>query len=98
MTRTEYSEADKVREFVARHDMQYPVIIGSVVAYDDRESIRMETFQYLLRTALADTRTWGTPFNIIIVDGDIENPYVVTGEMKSDQVNDLIERTPSETR
>ena len=98
VTRTEYSEVDKVREFIARHDMQYPVIIGSVVAYDDRESIRMETFQYLLRTALADTRTWGTPFNIIIVDGDTENPYVVTGEMKSDQVNDLIERTLSETR
>ncbi len=98
VTRTEYSEVDKVSEFIARHDMQYPVMIGSVVAYDDRETIRMETFQYLLRTALADARKWGTPFNIIIVDGDIENPYIVTGEMKSDQVNDLIERALSPTR
>ncbi len=98
VTRTEYSEVDKVREFITRHKMQYPVIIGSVVAYDERETVRMETFQYLLRTALADSRKWGTPFNIIVVDGDIENPYVVTGEMKSDQVNDLIERALSRTR
>ena len=98
VTRTEYSELDKVREFIARHQMQYPVIIGSEIAYDDRETIRMETFQYLLRKALGDSRKWGTPFNIIVVDGDIENPYVVVGEMKSDQVNDLIERTLSGTQ
>jgi len=98
VTRTEYSEVDKVREFIARHQMQYPVIIGSEIAYDDRETIRMETFQYLLRKALGDSRKWGTPFNIIVVDGDIENPYVVVGEMKSDQVNDLIERTLSVTQ
>jgi thiol-disulfide isomerase/thioredoxin len=98
VTRTEYSEVDKVREFIARHKMQYPVIIGSIVAYDDRESIRMETFQYLLRKALGDSRKWGTPFNIIVIDGDIENPYIVVGEMKSDQMNELIERTLSGTQ
>jgi thiol-disulfide isomerase/thioredoxin len=98
VTRTEYSEVDKVREFIGRHEMKYPVIIGSIVAYDDRENIRMETFQYLLRNALGDSRKWGTPFNIIVIDGDIGNPYVVVGEMKSDQVNDLIERTLSGTQ
>ena len=98
VTRTEYSEVDKVRDFIAKHDMKYPVIIGSVVAYDERETIRMETFQYLLRKTIGDTRKWGTPFNIIIVDGDIENPYAVVGEMKSDQVNDLIERTLAGTQ
>ena len=76
--------------------MKYPVIIGSVVAYDDRETVRMETFQYLLRKTVGDTRKWGTPFNIIIVDGDVENPYVVVGEMISDQVNKLIQDTLSE--
>ncbi len=98
VTRTEYSEIDKVRDFIAKHDMKYPVIIGSVVAYDERETIRMETFQYLLRKTLGDSRKWGTPFNIIIVDGDVENPYVVVGEMKSDQVNDLIEQALAGTQ
>ncbi len=96
VTRTEYSAVDKVHEFIKKHDMKYPVIIGSVVAYDERETVRMETFQYLLRKTVGDTRKWGTPFNIIIVDGDVENPYVVVGEMISDQVNKLIEDTLSE--
>jgi len=95
VARTEYSEVDKVREFVDRHGLKFPVIIGSVVAFDERETIRMETFQYLLRNALGDARRWGTPFTIIVTDGDIDNPYVVVGEMKSDQVNDLIKRTLS---
>jgi len=98
VARTEYSEVEKVREFVARHDLKFPVIIGSIVAYDERETIRMETFQYVLRKALGDARKWGTPLNIIVVDGDIENPYVVVGEMKSDQINDLIERTLAGSR
>lgn len=93
VTRTEYSEVNKVRDFVSKHEMQYPVIIGSTVEYEERETIRLETFQYLLRNTLGDSRTWGTPFNIIIVKGDIENPYIVLGEMKSDQINDLIEKT-----
>ena len=98
VARTEYSEVDKVREFVARHDVKFPVIIGSVVAFDERETIRMETFQYVLRKALGDARRWGTPFTIIVANGDIDNPYVVVGEMKSDQVNDLIERTLAGSR
>lgn len=96
--RTEYSKLDKVRDFIKKHDIKYPVIIGSIVAYDKRETIRMETFQYLLRKTLGDTRKYGTPFNIIIVDGDIENPYVILGEMRSDQVNDLIEHTLAGTQ
>ena len=95
VARMEYSEVNKVMDFIQKHGIQYPVIIGSVVPYDDRETIRMETFQYLIRNTLNDTRKYGTPFNIIIVDGDIENPYIVIGEMKSDQINKLIEDTLS---
>jgi len=93
VTRTEYSEVEKVKVFVDKYKMPYPVIIGSVVAYSERQKIRLETFQYLLRSTLGDKRTWGTPFSVIIVNGDIENPYVVMGEMISDQVNQLIERS-----
>ena len=98
VARTEYSAVDKVHEFIEKHDMKYPVLIGSVVAYDERETLRMETFQYVLRKTVGDTRKWGTPFNIIIVDGDIENPYVVVGEMISEQVNRLIQDTLTEQK
>jgi ribosome biogenesis protein Nip4 len=92
VARSEYSEVDKMKAVVERHQTPYPVITGSVVAYNEREKIRLETFQYLLRSTLGDKRKWGTPFSIIVLNGDLENPYVVMGEMKSEQVNDLIER------
>lgn len=97
VARSEYSEVDKMKAVVEKHQTPYPVITGSVIAYNEREKIRLETFQYVLRNAMGDKRKWGTPFSIIVLNGDLENLYVVLGEMKSDQVNDLIERTLSGT-
>jgi peroxiredoxin len=91
--RSEYSDVEKMKAVIERHHTPYPVITGSVVAYDQRQTIRMETFQYLLRTTLGDKRTWGTPFSIIVINGDLNNPYVVMGEMKADQVDPLIEKS-----
>jgi len=82
-----------MKAVIERHHTPYPVITGSVVAYDQRQTIRMETFQYLLRTTLGDKRTWGTPFSIIVINGDLNNPYIVMGEMKADQVDPLIEKS-----
>ncbi len=91
--RSEYSDIEKMKETIARWQTTYPVITGSVSAYSERQKIRMETFQYLLRTTLGDKRTWGTPFSIIVINGDLNNPYVVMGEMKADQVDALLEKT-----
>lgn len=93
VARSEYSEVAKMKAVIERHKTPYPVITGSVIAYDEREKIRLETFQYLLRSTLGDKRKWGTPFSIIILNGDLENPYIVMGEMKSEQVNELVERS-----
>lgn len=97
VARTEYSELSKVKEMIERHKSPYPIILGSQIAYSEREKIRLETFQYLLRNALGDKRKWGTPFSLIIINGDLDNPYVVLGEMKSAQVNELIEKSLSGT-
>ena len=93
VARSEYSEVKKLRALISHDKWPYPVLRGSEIAYDEREKIRMETFQYLLRSTLGDQRKWGIPFTIIVVHGELENPYVVAGEMKEDQVNDLIERS-----
>src|SRR5438552_15232708 len=90
--RSEYSEVDKMKAVIERHHTPYPVITGSVIAYSERQKIRMETFQYLLRTTIGDKRTWGTPFSIIVINGDLNNPYVVMGEMKAEQVDPLLEK------
>jgi len=91
--RSEYSEVDKMKAVIERHHTPYPVITGSVIAYNERQKIRMETFQYLLRNTLGDKRTWGTPFSIIVVNGDLNNPYVAMGEMKAEQLDALLAKT-----
>jgi peroxiredoxin len=90
--RSEYSEVAKMQAVIEKHKTPYPVITGSVIAYSDRQKIRMETFQYLLRMTLGDKRTWGTPFSIIVLNGDFNNPYVVLGEMKAEQVDPILEK------
>jgi len=92
VARSEYSEVEKMKAVVEQHKTPYPVITGSVIAYSDRQKIRMETFQYLLRMTLGDKRTWGTPFSIIVMNGDFNNPYVVLGEMKAEQIDPLLEK------
>lgn len=91
--RSEYSDVEKMKAVVAKHGTPYPVITGSVSAYDERQKIRMETFQYLLRIALGDKRTWGTPFSIIVINGDLQNPLIALGEMKAEQMDALLEKT-----
>lgn len=90
--RSEYSEVDKMKAVLDRWGSTYPVITGSVIPYADRQKVRLETFQYLLRHALGDKRTWGTPFSIIVINGDLQNPYVVLGEMKADQIDPMMEK------
>src|SRR4051812_1984114 len=92
VARSEYSEVDKMKAVIEKHQTPYPVITGSVIAYDQRQKIRMETFQYLLRNTLGDKRTWGTPFSIIIINGDLNNPYVAMGEIKSEQFDPMLEK------
>ncbi len=88
--RSEYSELKKVKQFMAKHKIPYPVIVGSI---EKSEQARLNTFLLVLRKALGDQRNWGTPFNIIIVNGDIENPFVASGEMRIDQLEKLIQKT-----
>jgi peroxiredoxin len=92
VARSEYSEVDKMKAVIEKHQTPYPVITGSVIAYDQRQKIRMETFQYLLRMTLGDKRTWGTPFSIIVVNGDLNNPYVAMGEIKAEQFDPMLEK------
>jgi thiol-disulfide isomerase/thioredoxin len=92
VARSEYSEVDKMKAVIEKHQTPYPVITGSVIAYDQRQKIRLETFQYLLRNTLGDKRTWGTPFSIIVVNGDLNNPYVAMGEIKAEQFDPMLEK------
>jgi thiol-disulfide isomerase/thioredoxin len=98
VARSEYSDPVKMKAVIELHKTPYPVISGSVIDYSDRQKIRMETFQYLLRSTLGDKRVYGTPFSIIVINGDMKNPYVVMGEMKAAQIDPIVEKALSVTR
>jgi thiol-disulfide isomerase/thioredoxin len=81
VARSEYSHPDVVREFREEFDIEYPILLGSANPDPENEDgVRIATEHYRLRKALGDTRKWGTPLSLLVVDGDIEAPYVVLGE------------------
>jgi hypothetical protein len=89
--RSEYSEVEKMNAVVEKNQLQFPIITGSIPGPEGARAIRLQTFHYMLRSMIGDRRNWGTPLSIIILNGDLENPYVVAGEMKAEQVEPLIE-------
>ncbi len=79
--RSEYSHPDVVAEYVDEFGIQYPVILGSRNPDPDNEDlVRTTTSHFRMRKALLDPRKWGTPLNIVVVDGDPTQASVVTGE------------------
>ena len=79
--RSEYSHPDVVAGYVAEFGIEYPVIVGSPNPDPDNEDlVRTTTSHFRLRKALLDPRKWGTPLNIVVVDGDPTRASIVTGE------------------
>ncbi len=79
--RSEYSHPDVVDEYVDEFGIEYPVILGSPNPDPDNEDlVRVTTSHFRMRKALLDPRKWGTPLNIVVVDGDPTRASIVTGE------------------
>ena len=81
VARSEYSHPDVVAEYLEEFGIEYPVLVGSPNPKPDNEDlVRTTTGHFRLRKALRDPRKWGTPMNIVVVDGDLANASIVTGE------------------
>ncbi len=79
--RSEYSHPDVVADYVDEFGIEYPVILGSPNPDPDSEDlVRTTTSHFRMRKALLDPRKWGTPLNIVVVDGDPTRASIVTGE------------------
>ena len=79
--RSEYSHPDVVAEYVDEFGIEYPVILGSPNPDPDNEDlVRTTTSHFRMRKALLDPRKWGTPLNVVVVDGDPTQAAIVTGE------------------
>lgn len=82
----EYSTAEEVRMHVNRIGIDYPVVIETDSLDDRKKSVH-----YKYRQKVGDKRKWGTPFYVIIEQGDIlparandplaRRVYTVSGEI-----------------
>ena len=69
----EYSKPDELREFIQKHQPEYPIVLES-----KRTKDRTNTLHYAYRQALEDKRSWGTPLNLFLPVADFraEGEYV----------------------
>jgi peroxiredoxin len=65
----EYSSRNELRGFIKKHNPTYPICLEN----DGKKKDRVGTTHYAYRSKAGDDRLWGTPFNILIADSDIQN-------------------------
>jgi peroxiredoxin len=86
---SEYTHPSDVAKFLERHHPPFPVVEGST-ATDD--ATREGTDHFRFRKMVGDKRKWGTPFNVFILQGDLEHPLVVSGELVEGEIESFISR------
>lgn len=80
----EYSDPEKSEAFVKKYKFSMPVVTGDLTAKDD--SLRRGTQHHRLRSAVNDPRAWGTPFHVIIENGNFRRLGFVLGEFRRDEL------------
>lgn len=91
----EYSKPDELREFIKRHNPEYPICLESEKTKD-----RLKTTHYAYRTAARDPRLWGTPFNLMLQVSDFSasgeiiarRAQVAFGELMKAEVETFIKQ------
>lgn len=99
VARSEYSHPAEVERFVEEHGIPYPVILGSPNPDPENEdAVRTTTSHFALRKALDDPRKWGTPMNLLVVDGDLERVHMVLGEFVPEELDAFLDERLPEAR
>ncbi len=92
----EYSSADELRDFIAKHQPAYPICFEG-----DHQTRQRDTTHFYYRQKVGDKkRKWGTPLNIVIraedrlEQGDTvaKRVLVATGELIKKEVEELIQQ------
>lgn len=96
VARSEYSHPDVMKEVAGEFGSPYPIVQGSPNPDPENEdAVRTTTHHYRLRKALDDPRKWGTPMNMLVVDGDLERVHMVMGEFVPEELDAFLdERLP----
>src|SRR5262249_27934514 len=89
----EYSKPDELRDFIKKHNPEYPICLESEKTKD-----RTKTTHYAYRSAAQDQRLWGTPFNMMLQVSDFspsgeivaKRAQVAFGELMKPEVEAFI--------
>jgi len=75
-----YSPKRELEKFRQKHAIEFPVVVGP----SEIKSLetRQRTSHYSLRKLVGDSRTWGTPFHIFIVNANTDSMYTAAGEIR----------------
>jgi len=73
-----YSPEEKLREFQSEYKLQFPIVVGPSIVKD--KFTRQLTYHYRFRKSVGDSRTWGTPFSVFILNGNLSDIRVAAGE------------------
>ena len=93
VARSEYSHPDVMKEVAGQFGSPYPIIQGSLNPDPENEdAVRTTTHHFALRKALDDPRKWGTPMNILVVDGDLEQVHMVMGEFVPEELDTFLDQ------
>jgi peroxiredoxin len=91
----EYSKTGELRDFIKKHQPEYPICIESKSAKD-----RASTMHYAYRRAMEDKRNWGTPLNIFLLTSDLRSEgefltsrtRIVPGELVKTEIEEFIKQ------
>ena len=74
----DYAPKEASKAFTQLHGLTMNWVLGELHEKDEEK--RNNTLFFKFRKSLNDTRNWGTPFHIIIADGNMDYIGIVKGE------------------
>ena len=83
-----YSEIKKSMSFVKSYRLKMNIFYGELIEKQEDSLDKLLFTQF--RKKNNDLRKWGTPFHIIIKNGNIENIGIVKGEFMIKEIEDFL--------
>ena len=83
-----YSSIYKSKKFAERYELKMRMILGEL-SKKNKKNVNEIAFTKF-RNDASDSRIWGTPFHIIIIQGKINNIGLVKGEFIYKEIRELL--------
>ena len=90
-----YANMEKSRKFIELYGLKMEMILGELHEKSEKDVDEILFSQF--RKDLNDSRLWGTPFHLIIINSKIDNIGIVKGEFIKKEISELLSDNLKET-